>query len=175
MSAGVTIIPGYKLALVELSGPVDDVSLLQALDSVYLDDAWHPSYDVIWDGRGIDKLVVDPRGSRRIAQRVQDYASRIGTGRTAIVGHRQMDREFAEMVFARLRCLSHRYKVCASIDTALLWIKGVEGALRWKMQASAVPDGTASQFSSPSKAPARPPSTVQRRPETADPHAVLNP
>ena len=168
MSTQVVIDGTHEVGIATVSGPVDDTTLLAALDQLYLSADWHPGYDAIWDGRGITKLVVDPAGSTGIARRVQSYASRIAAGRTAVVTQRTMDRLFAEMLFARLRCPEQQYALFDSMDSALLWAKGVERALRWKVNGAPSPAATASRSNTPAV-----PAPPHAKREPVDPHAAV--
>ena len=105
----------HRLALAEISGPVDGPMCLAAIVALHADPAWDPAYDVIWDGRGITELVLGTEDVKRNveAKSVDSY------GRDLIVVSRDIDYLAARLEAHLARTRGKEMRVFRSLDDAL--------------------------------------------------------
>lgn len=118
MSYSYQIASEHKLVYARIEGAVDGTECAAAVRQLFADDAWSPDYDVLWDGRLITQLVLDPDDFDTLLHTVADRME----GRDALVVERVVDIAAAELYAVLARRREAETRVFQSIKEALEYL-----------------------------------------------------
>jgi hypothetical protein len=126
MPVATCVQPELKLGLVAFAGTVDAEELVRTLDALRLDPRWVASYDLLWDGRGIRSLILDPDAVERVVHHGLAWNSRVepdlAPGREAVVVGREVDFLAARLLTARTQAgRRHEVRLFDTIEDAAGW------------------------------------------------------
>lgn len=109
------IAPDHNLAVLRFAGEVHGEDLLATTRAFHADPRWSPGMDMIWDCRGVTKLVVLPTEMLEVTSlRTEDVA-----GRDASVVSRTLDETIARLYSMMARVKGKEAFVCHTVDEAL--------------------------------------------------------
>ncbi|HLA64657.1 MAG TPA: hypothetical protein VK610_09540 [Rhodothermales bacterium] len=94
----VRVLPAHRLGVVRLHGVTDGADVAAAVAALAADQAWDPTYDAVWDCRGITKLDMAPTDLRSTAGLVGDLRARLGTGRRAVLVRAEVEVDLAQIL-----------------------------------------------------------------------------
>lgn len=121
--------PETRLALVRVGGHVTGHDIARYARDLHADADWRPTYDAIWDERGIAVLDVTPEGLEEMVSAQVDEQ----TGKDVVVAARETH-ETLQSLYARLvRARGRPAVVCATLDEAVgaVGLDALPAALRW--------------------------------------------
>jgi hypothetical protein len=127
MPVATCVQPELKLGLITFSGTVDAGDILRAMDEVYHAPSWEPTFTLLWDGRGIRSLVLEPEEvghitSRAVALRPLKSVDP-AAGREAVVVAREVDFIAARLLVERTReGRVHEVRVFDVFGDATAWL-----------------------------------------------------
>ena len=122
MAHTLLVAPERRLAVIWLDGSVATDDIVAGLSALVARPAWEPAFDLVWDGRGIEMLLVDEAGLDAISTLTDAIRERLGTGRSAVVVRRDIDRAIAKLIRFRGRERKREFRVFDALDEALAWI-----------------------------------------------------
>lgn len=121
------VLPSLDLGVLSLSGLVTGPETVEAVRSLYLDDAWTPGGRVLWDGRTISSLDFSPHDANALREALFALRDRIGVTRVALLvsGFDAYLNGLLVAVQSR-RSFEREIDVFGDVDAALAWL-GIEG------------------------------------------------
>jgi hypothetical protein len=98
-----TIHSERRLARVTLPDSVVGSEIASTMLALYADPEWQPGFDVVWDGREIAELFLEPGDQLGFVRLIEDNLQRAGRGVDVIVVTRALDVAMANVYrgFAR--------------------------------------------------------------------------
>lgn len=124
----IQIDPPARLGIVTFSGIVDGRDLMDSIAALYEHADWEPDFDMLWDASAISQLIIDPADVQRIAAQSNEYAHRIGPGRTAMVLTREIDLAINRLMLHRQGPRPRERRVFDRIAPAMAWLRGEEAS-----------------------------------------------
>jgi hypothetical protein len=121
--------PAAGLALARVSGEVTGHDVARFVRRLQSDPDWRPTFDAIWDERGITLLDVTPDGLDEMV----DAQAEGQVGADVVVTERE-DRELVQRLYAlRVRARGRPATVCDTLDGALaaVGLGALPERLRW--------------------------------------------
>ncbi len=107
--------PDSEVAVVELTGAIDGDECVAAARALHGHPRWERRYDVIWDGRGITGLVIDPRDMKEIV----DAKTEDSSGLDVLIVQREVDYLVARLYTYLARSKGKEAHVFTTLDAAL--------------------------------------------------------
>ncbi|MEZ4703188.1 MAG: hypothetical protein R2834_22865 [Rhodothermales bacterium] len=116
--------PREELYLISLTGFVSGKELLPTLEALWLQDDFRPSYNQIWDCRGIDELDMDLPDLTALVKLLRTFVppEACEPGKIAVVTARFVDYTFARALFGLTKSCRHPRKVFHSTVEAEVWL-----------------------------------------------------
>ena len=112
-----------RLAVAVSPAKLTSAEISAGMRQVFGDPAWQPGFDIIWDGRQIEQLLLTPEDIPEIMAVVEELSSRSGTGRSAVVVLRFMDYANARLFSARNRSPRGRnVRLFNTMAEAVTWL-----------------------------------------------------
>lgn len=114
------------VAIVRLTGSITGTDLVRAAQAIVT----HPNFEAgrprIWDARGIAQVLLDIEQARRLRSVLEEHIRKPGhgTGRTAIVVDRDIDRDVAEFIRWYLR--GRHIEIFERMDEAQDWVQATQ-------------------------------------------------
>lgn len=118
MSYRYVIDPDRRLALVTVSGSVDGTVFAEATRALYMDPAWGPGFDAIWDLTAVRQIVVEWEELQGLAAMDRQHAELAGDGRDIAVVARDLDEVVVEAYAHLSQGGPRRSLVCHSMQEA---------------------------------------------------------
>lgn len=109
------IAPEHKLVYARIEGAVHGTDCAAAVRQLFADETWSPEYDVLWDGRQITQLILEPKDFDTLLHTIADRME----GRDALVVERVVDIAAAELYAVLARRRNAETRVFQSIKDAL--------------------------------------------------------
>jgi hypothetical protein len=106
------------LATGTFSGSVTGAAIATAMQTVYVDAAWQPGFDTLWECTGITELLLGPDDLASLVALHRDFGEVAGTGLEIIVVSRSLDHLMAKIYAAMMRNQARRVRVCRSVAEA---------------------------------------------------------
>lgn len=120
----IKIHPGKGIGVIQVAGDVDTNTILDVFDALVTSDRWTPGFDMLWNCRAVESLVVAPSETDAIVRRLTELDPRIGRGRSAIVVERDIDRCFAQLMMCKKQDSGRERRLFDSAGLALRWLEG---------------------------------------------------
>lgn len=114
--------PSARLGLVELWGTVTRDQLVACLEHLYDPSAWDPTFDALWDGRRLSRLLLLPEDIAAVAAVRNRMRTRRPTSRVAIVVTRDLDAEIGTLLLRFREPERTRGAVFRDLDAALNYL-----------------------------------------------------
>lgn len=112
----------HELALFRATGRFTESDLVELLRSVYEDPCHTPTFDHVWDSRGIEKLVVDADVIGMYRDLLDEYEGQISRGKVAVVAVRTLTRTFTSMLIGVGANHPATFQVFPDMEAAAAWI-----------------------------------------------------
>ncbi len=100
---------------VVMAGEVHGEDIVEAAHALLTHPRWRTSFDVIWDGRGVTSLILEPDD---LAKMVEAKAE-VTAGKEVTIAVRTLDKEMAKLCTLLLRVRGREVKVVGTLDEAL--------------------------------------------------------
>jgi hypothetical protein len=87
-----------RFVWVEFLGTVTSADVVGAVEAAFAPEHWVEGSDILWDGRGIERLLLDVEALEDIAGAKAAQAAARASSRSAVVASRDLDVEMAMML-----------------------------------------------------------------------------
>lgn len=117
------ILPANRLALAVARDTVSGPDILEAMHSIFEHQDWRPGFDVLWDGRMIDALVLLPEDIESIITMTATLRNQMGKGKSAVVTSRLPDYGPARLLQVRNETTAVRdIRLFTTMAEAVAWL-----------------------------------------------------
>jgi hypothetical protein len=131
MAYAYQIYPALRFGRVTFTGTVNGASIREAMTSLFNDARWEPGFDVLWDGRKVQRLLLEMKDVQEIADLTGMLREEMGEGRAAVITTRDVDYMSGQLLLARSRRRPGRVvRFFERIEEALAWLGIPQAALR---------------------------------------------
>lgn len=125
------IYPALRFGRATLAGTVTGAEIGEAMTALFRDPRWESGFDVLWDGRQVQQLLLEMKDVQEIATLTEALREPMGEGRAAVVTTRDLDFVSGQLLLARSRRRPGRVvRFFERIEDALAWLGVPEEALR---------------------------------------------
>jgi hypothetical protein len=111
---------------VEFLGTVTSADVIGAIEATFAPAHWQEGSDVLWDGRGIERLLLDVEALEDIAGAKAAQAASRANSRSAVVASRDLDVEMAMMLSRYGEAQPRRVGVFRGVAKALAFLERTE-------------------------------------------------
>ena len=116
------------LATMRVHGTIDGADIAASTEALYGHPDWRRGLAVLWDGSGIQRLILDPADVAAIEERSRRLEPTTGQGRTAYVLPHEVAEVMARLFFRRLPTPHRERQLFERVDAALAWLDGPSNA-----------------------------------------------
>ena len=116
------------LATMRVHGTIDGADIAVATEALYGHPGWRRGLAVLWDGSGIQRLILDPADVAAIEELSRRLEPTTGQGRTAYVLPHEVAEVMARLFFRRLPTPHRERRLFKRVDAALAWLDGPSDA-----------------------------------------------
>lgn len=117
----------HRLAAIRFAGTVTGAEIVEGIAALFDSPEWESGFQVIWDGRAIATLILDPDDAEQVVAASVGRRSQTGEARTAVLSLGFTVYTSALVLTLKAnRNTNREIKIFESMDEALAWLGRTE-------------------------------------------------